>query len=76
MPEFSMAIELELINIINCVVENRNSCNILDGLVIPHCIWCLGKAMWSLFITLLTDMLMLTFEGKVNTEFYWRISSR
>jgi len=45
MPEFSMAIELEGINVINCVVENRTSYNILDGLAILHFIWCLGKAM-------------------------------
>jgi hypothetical protein len=31
MSEFSMAIELEGIRLINCFVENRNSCNILIG---------------------------------------------
>jgi hypothetical protein len=34
MPEFSMAIELEGIHVISCVVENRTSCNIFNGLAI------------------------------------------
>jgi hypothetical protein len=45
MPEFSMVIELEVIHVINFVVENRTSCNILDGLGILHYIWRLGKAL-------------------------------
>ena len=45
MPEFSMAIGLEGIDVINCVVENRTSYNILDSLAILHLIWCLGKTM-------------------------------
>jgi len=34
MPELPVAIGLEVIHIINCVVENHTSCNILDGLAI------------------------------------------
>ena len=52
------------LDVITCVVENRTSCNILDGLAILQYIRCLGKAMWSLCITVLTNMLMLTFQQK------------
>jgi len=45
MPEFSVTVGLEGIHIINCVVENHTSCNILDGLAILHYMWYLGKAM-------------------------------
>jgi len=34
MPELPVAIGLEGIHIINCVVENHTSCNILNGLAI------------------------------------------
>jgi hypothetical protein len=41
MPEISTAIELEGIQVINCFVENRTSCNILNGLAIftTYSVW-------------------------------------
>ena len=43
--EFSMAMELEMLYVFKCDVENRTSCNILDDLAILHYIWCMGKGM-------------------------------
>ena len=56
------------LHLINCVVENRTRCNMLDDLATLHYVRCLGKAMCSLCITAQTDMLMLTFQ-EANTGF-------
>jgi len=61
MTEFLLSIDLEGVHVITIVVENCKSCIIWDDL---------EKTRWLLFITWLSNMLMLTFQQKWILKFH------